>query len=35
MSFFVDAVGDRDRELLDDLEALVRSRRADLENKRP
>jgi predicted transcriptional regulator len=35
MSFFVEAVGDRDRELLDDLEALVRSRRADLENKRP
>ena len=35
MSFFVDAVGDRDRELLDDLEALVRSRRAGMENKRP
>ncbi len=35
MSFFVDAVSDRDRELLDDLEALVRSRRAGLENKRP
>jgi predicted transcriptional regulator len=35
MSFFVDAIGDRDRELLDDLEALVRSRRADLEHKRP
>jgi predicted transcriptional regulator len=33
MSFFVEAVSDRDRELLDDLEALVRSRRADLENK--
>jgi predicted transcriptional regulator len=32
MSFFVEAVGDRDRELLDDLEALVRSRRADLEH---
>ena len=35
MSFFVDAVGDRDLELLDELEALVRSRRAVLENKRP
>ena len=35
MSFFVEAVGDRDRDLLDDLEALVRSRRADLQNKRP
>jgi predicted transcriptional regulator len=35
MSFFVDAVGDRDRELLDNLDALVRSRLADLENKKP
>jgi predicted transcriptional regulator len=34
LSFFVDAVGDRDRELLDDLESLVRSRRAELGNKR-
>jgi len=34
MSFFVDAVGDRDRELLDDLEALVKSRRAEIEKPR-
>ncbi len=33
LSFFVEAVGDR--ELLDELEALVRARRAGLENKRP
>jgi predicted transcriptional regulator len=35
LSFFVDAVGDRDRELLDELEALVRTRRAELEKKKP
>ena len=35
MSFFVEAVSDRDRDLLDDLEALVRSRRAELEQKNP
>lgn len=34
MSFFVQAVGDRDRELLDELEALVQSRRAELERGR-
>jgi predicted transcriptional regulator len=34
LSFFVDAVGERDRDLLDELETLVRARRADLENKR-
>lgn len=33
MSFFVDAVGDRDEELLDELEALVRARRAALEKR--
>ena len=31
MSFFVDAVSARDRELLDELESLVQSRRAALE----
>ncbi len=35
LSFFVDAVGDRDHELLDELEALVRSRRAEIGSKRP
>jgi predicted transcriptional regulator len=35
MSFFVTAVGDRDHELLDELEAMVRARRAELEGKRP
>jgi predicted transcriptional regulator len=35
MSFFVEAVGNRDRELLDELEALVRSRRAELGKKKP
>jgi predicted transcriptional regulator len=35
MSFFVDAVGDRDRELLDELESLVQSRRAEIEKHRP
>ena len=34
MSFFVDAVGDRDRELLDDLESLVKSRRGEIEKAR-
>ena len=34
MSFFVDAVGDRDRELLDELESLVKSRRAEIEKPR-
>ena len=33
LSFFVQAVGDRDRELLDELEALVRARRAEIEHK--
>jgi hypothetical protein len=34
MSFFVDAVGSRDRELLEDLEALVKHRRAELGKKK-
>jgi predicted transcriptional regulator len=34
MSFFVDAVGDRDRALLDELESLVKSRRAEIERPR-
>ena len=34
LSYFVQAVGDRDRELLDELEALVRARRAEIEGKR-
>jgi predicted transcriptional regulator len=34
LSFLVQAVSDRDHELLDDLEALVRARRAEIENKR-
>lgn len=34
MSYFVDAVGERDRELLDELETLIRARRAELEHKR-
>jgi len=33
LSFFVRAVGDRDRELLDELESLVRARRAEIEKK--
>lgn len=33
LSQFVDAVGERDRALLDDLEALVRARRDELEKK--
>ncbi len=35
LSCFVDAVGDRDAALLDELEALVRARRAEIEDKRP
>jgi predicted transcriptional regulator len=34
MSYFVDAVSDRDHDLLDELEALVRARRAEIEGKR-
>ena len=33
LSFLVQAVSERDHELLDDLEALVRARRAEIENK--
>ena len=33
MSFFVDAVSARDHELLNELEALVRARRAELQSK--
>ena len=33
LSMFVDAVGDRDRALLDDLEALIRARRDELATK--
>lgn len=33
LSFFVQAVGDRDQELLDELEALVRARRAELDRR--
>ena len=33
LSFLVQAVSDRDLELLDDLEALVRARRAEIEGK--
>ena len=35
LSFFVQAVSDRDYELLDELEALVRARRAEIDRKRP
>jgi hypothetical protein len=35
LSCFVDAVGERDRELLDELEALVRARRAELRGRQP
>lgn len=35
LSFFVEAVGNRDQDLLDDLEALVRTRRSELGKKRP
>ena len=34
LSFFVDAVGDRDRDLLDELESLVKARRAEFEDRR-
>jgi len=34
LSFFVEAVGDRDHELLDELESLVRARRAEIEKSR-
>lgn len=34
MSYFVEAVSDRDHDLLDELEALVRARRAEIELKR-
>jgi len=34
LSYFVQAVGDHDSELLDELEALVRARRAELDQKR-
>jgi len=34
LSFFVDAVSDRDHELLDELETLVHARRAALDQKR-
>ena len=33
LSFFVEAVGERDQDLLDELEALVRARRAALEKR--
>lgn len=33
MSFFVDAVGERDQEMLKELETLIRVRRAELERK--
>lgn len=33
MSFFVDAVGERDQEMLKELENLIRARRAELEQK--
>lgn len=35
LSFLVQAVSDRDHELLGDLEALVRARRAEIESKGP
>ena len=35
LSFFVQAVSDRDHELLDELATLVRARRAALDQKRP
>jgi predicted transcriptional regulator len=34
MSYFVEAVSNRDHDLLDELEALVRARRAEIELKR-
>lgn len=33
MSYFVDAVGEHDHEMLDELENLIRARRAELERK--
>ena len=33
MSLFVDAVGEKDRDLLEELETLIRARRAELEQK--
>ena len=33
MSFFVEAVGERDHDLLNELESLIRARRAELEQK--
>lgn len=33
MSFFVDAVGERDGDLLNELESLIKARRAELERK--
>lgn len=35
LSMFVDAVGERDRALLDELESLVRARRDELKGKAP
>ncbi len=35
LSLFVDAVGERDRSLLDELETLVRARREELKGKAP
>ena len=35
LSLFVDAVGERDRSLLDDLESMVRARRDELKGKAP
>jgi len=35
LSFFVQAVGDKDDDLLDELEGLVRARRAEVDTKRP
>jgi predicted transcriptional regulator len=34
MSYFVDAVGERDHDLLDELETLIRARRAELDKSR-
>ncbi len=35
LSFFVDAVSDRDHQLLDELESMIQSRRAERGTKRP
>ncbi len=35
LSFFVDAVSEKDRQLLDDLERLLKSKRESLENEKP